>query len=165
MADNIATFSAADARKITGVTQRQLDYWDLSGLVCAGTSSAKGKRAKRGKGIERRFTYADLVKIKVVHELRKSGLSLQKIRKALRVLKERNCDGDPLRDEVLVTDGVNLHRITKDQDALEDMLANGQLSFSLVFLGRLETKMRRIISLRTQEKSRWLEKDRIPSVG
>lgn len=141
------TFSSADARQIAGITQRQLDYWDQVGLV------RPSIRRARGKGVERQFSYTDLVKLKVVQELRKAGISLQKIQRAIRVLKERNCDSDPLLDEMLITDGVKLNRVTSDPGALEDMLSQGQLSFSVVFLGRVETEMQRIISLRSRKRA------------
>ncbi len=134
-----SVFSAADARRITGVTQRQLDYWDQQGLVVASLCS------KRGKGVERQYSYTDLVKLRVVSELRRAGLSLQRIRKAIAKLRQKDPQSDPLTQECLITDGKRVHRLTKDPAFLEDLLGGGQLAFSVVFVGKVEAQVRRLI--------------------
>ncbi len=140
-------FHAAEAREITGVTQRQLDYWDQKGIVRASVDRA------RGKGVERKYTYTDLVKLRLVKELRDSGLSLQKIQKAVKHLKKRHRNADPLATEMLITDGLTVHRVTDDHAVLEDVLKGGQLAFSVVLIGKLEDKIRSTISLRTAQKA------------
>lgn len=132
-------FTASEARKIVRVSQRQLDYWDERGLVQASV------RRDRGKGVERRYSYTDLVKLQVVKQLRDAGLSLQRIRKAVNMLKCRDPRRDPLADDILITDGNRLYRITSDHNVLQDILAGGQLAFSVVFLGKLEAKVRKKI--------------------
>jgi DNA-binding transcriptional MerR regulator len=129
-------FSAAAARRIVGISQRCLDYWDERGIV-----SPSAVRAC-GKGSERRYRYEDLLKLCVVKRLRDCGLSLQRIRKGLSNIRRRSLSGDPLLDELLVTDGKSLHRLTSDPSAVEDLLSGGQLVFSVVAVGRIEQSLR-----------------------
>jgi DNA-binding transcriptional MerR regulator len=141
-------YSAAAARKIVGITQRCLDYWDQRGIV-----SPSVKRAM-GKGSERRYSYQDLVRLSVVKRLRANGLSLQKIQQGLRRLR-RTAAADPLLDEVLVTDGHSFQRLTKNRAVAEDVLANGQLVFSVVAVGRIDQELReQIVRLEGRIKRR-----------
>jgi len=111
---------------IVQVSQRCLDYWDERGIV-----SPRGKPAD-GKGSERLYRYEDLLRLLVVKKLRACGLSLQKIQKAVRKLKERHPDKDPLLQHLFLSDGKDLHRLTHDPETVEDVLADGQLVFSVV---------------------------------
>ncbi len=125
-------FSAQDARRVTRVTQRCLDYWDERGIV------RPSIRRGAGKGSVRAYSFRDLVKLSVVRHLRHAGLSLQKIQKALHVLRRRWKNLDPLADLRLITDGDRLHILTDDPAVLEDVLGQGQLVFSVVALGEIE---------------------------
>lgn len=129
-------FTAAAARKIVGISQRCLDYWDEQGIVKPTAVRAQGK------GSERRYTYDDLLKLTVVKRLRASGLSLQRIRKGLAKLRKNTVAVDPLLNEVLVTDGKTLHRVTENVTVIEDLLSQGQLVFSVVAIGRIDTELR-----------------------
>jgi DNA-binding transcriptional MerR regulator len=136
-------FTAAAARRIVGISQRCLDYWDERGVV-----SPAVKRAT-GKGSERRYSYEDLLKLSVVKRLRDAGLSLQRIRKGLSQLRKRRGSADPLLEEILVTDGRSLHRLTQDRLVVEDLLSSGQLAFSVVAVGRINEDLRgRVVRLR-----------------
>ena len=59
------------------VPERTLTYWTHDGLVPASV------RGQRGRRIERWYSRADLLRLRVVVRLKKLGLSLQRIRKAL----------------------------------------------------------------------------------
>lgn len=134
-----ADYSAAAARRIVGISQRCLDYWDERGIV---TPSEKGAS---GKGSERRYSYDDLLKLSVVKKLRESGLSLQRIRKGLAKLRKNVADHDPLLTEVLVTDGRSLHQVTPNPAAVKDILAGGQLVFSVVAVGQIDEVLRKTV--------------------
>jgi DNA-binding transcriptional MerR regulator len=132
----MADYSAAAARRIVGISQRCLDYWDERGIVTPSVESASGK------GSERRYSYDDLLKLAVVKRLRQAGLSLQRIRKGIVKLRKNIAQRDPLLTEVLVTDGQSLHRVTPNREALEDVLSEGQLVFSVVAIGRIDEVLR-----------------------
>ena len=140
-------FSAGDARMITGATQRQLDYWDERRVVPASLGR------KEGKGNERKYSYADLVKLRVVVELRKAGLSLQRIRKALKILNGWEPETDALVGKRLVTDGRDVLVTTSDSQVLKSVLRQGQLAFSVVFLGETVSVVKKKIGLYLKRKA------------
>ena len=130
-------YSAAAARRIVRLSQRCLDYWAERGIV---TPSV---RLAAGKGSERRYSFDDLVKLALVKRLRAAGLSLQKIRKGLEVMRKRWPKKDPLLDEMLATDGSTFFRIKGDQ--VEDVLAGGQLLLSVVAVGRIRQDIKQSV--------------------
>jgi DNA-binding transcriptional MerR regulator len=99
-------------------------------------------RAANGKGSTRRYSFDDLLRLAVVKNLRQAGLSLQRIRKGLKSLRNRSGQADPLLGHVLITDGKNLHRVTNDPQAVEDVLKDGQLVFTLVAIGEVDRELR-----------------------
>ena len=117
-----------------GVSQRCLDYWAERGIVLPSVQQATGK------GSERRYSFGDLVKLAVVKRLREAGLSLQRIRKGLQVMRQRWPKKDLLLDEMLGTDGSTFFRIKGDR--VEDILADGQLLLSIVAVGRIRQDVR-----------------------
>jgi DNA-binding transcriptional MerR regulator len=129
-----AQFSAAAARRIVGITQRRLDYWDERGLV------SPSIRKAHGKGTDRTYAFNDLVKLSVVKRLRDAGLSLGKIAFAIKILRRRR-GGDPLADRCLITDGQTVHVLTDDPNALEDVLRKGQLVFTVIAAGEIEVRV------------------------
>ncbi len=127
-------FTAAAARRIVGVTQRRLDYWDERGLVTPSIRKADGK------GSERWYSFKDLLKLSVVKRLRDAGLSIGKIASAIKILRRRR-GGDPLVDRCLITDGQSVHVLTDDPSVLEDVLRKGQLVFTLIAAGEIEAEV------------------------
>ncbi|HUX02696.1 MAG: MerR family transcriptional regulator [Phycisphaerae bacterium] len=134
-------FSAVAAREISGATQRQLDYWDDRGIVTASI------RRKQGKGKERRYSYTDLLKLRVVVELRTAGLSLQKIQKALQILGNWDPNSSALESKKIYTDGREVYVTTSDHRVLKSVLKRGQLVFSVFILGEFVRQTARNIRL------------------
>lgn len=87
-------FRAPAVCAITGITYRQLDYWDRLGMV-----SPSGTPA-RGSGTARRYTLADVRVLFLVKLLLDQGLSLVGNRNVLAALAE---GGAP--EYVVVADG------------------------------------------------------------
>ena len=109
-------FTSGEVQKVVGLTQRQLGYWDDSGLV-----SPHGRPAQ-GSGSRRLYTLLDVVRLKLILRLRQAGLSLQKIRQALVSLSDLVDEPAPLTELEVVTDG---HRILirRSNEQLLDPLA------------------------------------------
>ncbi len=126
-------YSASTAIRVTGVTQRNLEYWDQAGIVVPSVPAA-------GTGRPRRYSFQDLVRLSVVRRLRKAGLSLQHIQKGIAKLRAKG-EGDPLSGTVLLASGGTLLR-RLDKTSLEDVLADGQLVFSVIATGRIEEETR-----------------------
>src|SRR5688572_33425471 len=74
--------------KIVGITYRQLDYWARTDLLRPSISEA------RGSGTQRRYSYTDLLELKVIKQLLDAGVSLQSARRAIECLRD-NIGGDP----------------------------------------------------------------------
>src|SRR5437016_420436 len=68
--------------KIVGITYRQLDYWARTDLIRPSIADAKGS------GTQRRYSYRDLVELKVIKRLLDAGVSLQSARRAIEYVRE-----------------------------------------------------------------------------
>src|SRR5213592_3520927 len=98
--------------KIVGITYRQLDYWARTDLVRPSLADA------RGSGTQRRYSYRDLVRLKVIKNLLDSGVKLQAARKAIDYLRE-DLGEAKWETASLVLDGSN-SVFVRDGDALVD---------------------------------------------
>ena len=74
--DSEASFTSAHVSRISGVSLRQLQWWDERKVV-----------SPRHEGHRRVYQPEEVVEITVIAELRKKGFSLQKIRRVLRFLQ------------------------------------------------------------------------------
>jgi len=72
-------YSAMEIVRLTGVSYRQLDYWDRSGLLSP-TKVAAGSRWRR------RYSASDLQALRLIKALLDMGIRLERIRR----------DGHPL---------------------------------------------------------------------
>jgi predicted RNase H-like HicB family nuclease len=119
-------FNTKAVSKILGLTLRQIDYWDKTHFIKPSVKEAAGY------GSARLFSFEDLIRMKVAKTLTDSGISLQKIRKALSYLKKNMPDIEhPLSDLKFLTDGETVFVLTKDSRKIIDTLKNGQLVFSV----------------------------------
>jgi len=69
-------YTSNEVMGLTGITARQLQWWDERGVV----------RPER-QGRNRFYSMADLAEVTVICELRDKGFSLQRIRKIMRFLQ------------------------------------------------------------------------------
>lgn len=115
-------FSADAARRLTGVTYRQLDYWDRTGLL------RPSIRGAAGKGSRRIYSFQDVVELRVVSRMLASGVSLPAVRKAIRYL-QANFEHltRPLAQLTLVASGRSILVRTEDPRRLVDATAGGQV--------------------------------------
>jgi len=133
-------FNTKTAGRVTGASQKQLIYWDKTGLVKPSVAGASGR------GSRRLYSFLDLIQIRVAKELREQGLSLQKLRKAIHVLKEHPEEvRHPLAELRLITDGKAVFRLTSDPEALEDILKRGQLVSALAIKPQYDYVHQRVV--------------------
>jgi DNA-binding transcriptional MerR regulator len=118
-------YTAAQTARLTGCTTAQLRSWDALGLV------RPGERAPGGTA---RYSFRDLVALRVVSSLLESGLAMSRIRRALRYLVESGEDVAGLR---LVTDGETVWACRDDGEIL-DALRQGQLALFVSIDGMAE---------------------------
>ena len=80
------TYSSREVAALTGLTARQLQLWDASGLL---TSTVPSHRTAAGGYTERRYTPIELFELLVLADLRRRGFSVQQLHQILHVLKQQ----------------------------------------------------------------------------
>lgn len=120
-------FRGPQACSIVGITYRQLDYWARTGLVRPGLKEAKGS------GTQRMYSFLDLVHLRVIRNLLDAGVSLPKIRKAIRYISDEL--QTPLENVTLMSDGASIYAATSGSEIV-DLLQKGQGVFGIA-LGRV----------------------------
>ena len=80
------TYSSREVASLTGLSARQLQWWDACRLF---TPAFASKRTAAGGFTERRYTPVDLLELMVLADLRRQGLSVARIRLLLDTLRHR----------------------------------------------------------------------------
>ena len=75
-------FSGRRAAEIVGITYRQLDYWARTDLIRPSLADANGS------GSRRKYSYRDLLELKVVKNLLDAGIRLESVRDAFAYLRD-----------------------------------------------------------------------------
>jgi DNA-binding transcriptional MerR regulator len=114
--------------KIVGISYRQLDYWARTDLLRPSLADAAGS------GTQRRYSYRDLVALKVIKSLLDAGLSLQTARKAVDYLREHL--GEDIASASLVLDG-SRSVLVRTGDDIIDVVRKGQGVLNIVPLAGL----------------------------
>jgi DNA-binding transcriptional MerR regulator len=109
--------------KIVGITYRQLDYWARTDLLKPSISEA------RGSGTQRRYSYGDLLELKVIKRLLDGGVSLQSARRAIQTLHDNL--GADLKTANLVLAGADSVLARSDGEVV-DLLKGGQGVLNMV---------------------------------
>src|SRR5262245_26600132 len=123
MVQNSDGFRGPQVCKIVGITYRQLDYWARTDLLKPSISDAKGS------GTQRRYSYTDLLELKVIKRLLDAGVSLQSARRAIDRLRAGL--GEDLASANLVLNGDGSVLARSDED-LVDLLKGGQGVLNIV---------------------------------
>lgn len=128
--------NAKTACRITGLSYRQLDYWDRTHFIKPSLQEATGT------GSARLYACVALIQLRVARMLREKGISLQKIRTCLTYLKKHAPEVEkPLAQLRFLTDGESIFVLTKDPKVMVDTLKGGQFVFS-VALGEIVEEVR-----------------------
>lgn len=137
-------FSADVTRRIVGISYRQLDYWDKTGLLRPSVQKA------RGKGSKRLYSFEDLVELRVVANLLGVGISLPAVRRATRYLRLHFAEiVRPLARLALRTDGKRVLVQTTDGRHLVDATAGGQVVITVAVAPIVQDLRARVTELRT----------------
>jgi DNA-binding transcriptional MerR regulator len=129
-------FRVPQVLDLVGVTYRQLDYWTRTGLVQASVREAGGS------GTQRLYSFTDVLELKAIKRMEDVGLSLQKIRKAVKNLREL-LDKSP-RSASLASDGTTLYSVESDAEIV-DLVNKGQLAF-FIPLPQLRTELEEAVA-------------------
>jgi DNA-binding transcriptional MerR regulator len=118
-------FSTQDVIRLTGISARQLQWWDERGIVVPAR-----------QGHRRTYSFEDLTEVAVICELRRKGFSLQRMRKVVRFLKKEF--GRRLAETVsgssryhLLTDGRSLYLETSPQQIVDILKNSRQPMFAI----------------------------------
>ena len=118
-------FTSAEVARISGVSLRQLQWWDERSVV-----------SPRQSGHRRLYMPQEVIEVSVIAELRRKGFSLQKIRRVLRFLQremgKRLSDVLQGNSEVhLLTDGKSIY-LEERAERIVDLLKNAKQPMFLV---------------------------------
>jgi DNA-binding transcriptional MerR regulator len=112
-------FTSNDVIALTGITARQLQWWDERGIVAPGR-----------KGHRRIYRWDELITVAIICQLRQRGFSLQRIRRVIGLLQREF--GTSLAATVsasseyhLLTDGTHLYLRTSARQVV-DLLKNAR---------------------------------------
>jgi DNA-binding transcriptional MerR regulator len=116
---------------IVGITYRQLDYWARTDLLRPSISEA------RGSGTQRRYSYQDLLQLKVIKRLLDAGISLHSARRALDCL--RSSGEDVATANLVIDEGRTV--MTRSGEEIIDLLKGGQGVLNIVPMGAVVSEV------------------------
>ena len=80
------TYSSREVAAMSGLSARQLQLWDASGLL---PPAIRPHRTPAGGYTERRYTPIDLFELLVLGDLRRRGFSIRQLHKVVTILREQ----------------------------------------------------------------------------
>jgi DNA-binding transcriptional MerR regulator len=112
-------FTSNEVMILTGITARQLQWWDERGIV-----------VPERKGHSRIYSWDELVTVAVICQLRRRGFSLQRVRKVIRFLQQEfgtslAATVDAASEYHLLSDGTHLYLRTSARQVV-DLLKNSR---------------------------------------
>ncbi|MGH9530487.1 MAG: MerR family transcriptional regulator [Terriglobales bacterium] len=138
------SFTSRDVVRFTGISPRQLQWWDERGIV-----------VPLREGHRRLYSMDDLVEVSVICDLRRRGFSLQGVRKVVRFLqrefKKRLAETVSGRSNYhLLTDGSSLYLETSATQIV-DILKNSRQPMLAICLS---DKVRQVkVMIRNEKKA------------
>jgi len=137
-------FNSNEIVALTGITPRQLQWWDERGIVVPGR-----------EGHRRIYSFEDLSEVAVICELRRRGFSLQRVRKVVRFLQREF--GKRLAETVsgksdyhLLTDGKSLYLETSPQQIV-DILKNSRQPMLAICISDTVRRVQAVIRANKKE--------------
>ncbi|MFV0526702.1 MAG: MerR family transcriptional regulator [Acidimicrobiales bacterium] len=126
------SFSGKRSAEIVGITYRQLDYWARTDLVRPSVADA------HGSGSRRRYSYHDLLKLKVIKTLLDSGLRLETVREVFAYLQDQL--GEDVTSANLVVCG-SRSVVTRSGAELIDLVQKGQGVLNVLPLAGIKSEV------------------------
>ncbi|MCU0310377.1 MAG: MerR family transcriptional regulator [Acidimicrobiales bacterium] len=133
-------YSGAKAAEIAGISYRQLDYWARTDLVRPSLVDAAGS------GTRRRYSYTDLLELKVVKSLLDAGIKLESVRDVFAYLRD-HLGGDVTTANLVIQGNASV--VIQDDGELIDLVKKGQGVLNILPLGNVRDEVdARILELR-----------------
>lgn len=137
------TFSGTRAAQIVGISYRQLDYWARTDLIRPSATDAAGS------GSRRKYTYRDLLELKVIKNLLDAGIRLESVRDVFAYLRN-HVDSD-ISAAHIVINGNSV--ILCDGEELIDVLRGGQGVLNVLPLSGVRDEVDKQISFIDSKKT------------
>lgn len=118
-------FPAGQAARLAGVSYKTLDFWARTGFITPSVVPGIGK------GSDRIYSFQDIVALRVAAKLREEGVGVQKLRKVVRYLQEREGLESPLAQTYLVSNGRDVYE-RRGEEITSLLQRPGQLVFAWV---------------------------------
>jgi DNA-binding transcriptional MerR regulator len=131
-ADSDEGFRGPQVCSVVGITYRQLDYWARTGLLRPSITDASGS------GSQRRYSYRDVLELKVIKRLLDAGLKLRQARQAVECLRVDL--GVDLTSAQLVLAG-SRSVLAQSDGEIVDLLAGGQGVFNILPLSSVVSEL------------------------
>lgn len=141
-AHNEAGYSGRQAAQIVGITYRQLDYWARTDLIRPSLMDAAGS------GSRRKYSYRDLLELKIIKKLLDAGLRLETVRDVFTYLRE-NLGEDVVSANLIISDG-QVVLATSDQEMI-DLIRKGQGVLNLLPLDSVKAEIDAVVALHPVE--------------
>ena len=146
-------YSSREVASITGLSARQLQWWDARKLL---KPSVASHRTDAGGFTERRYSPVDLFELAVLADLRRNGLSVSKLRLFMDTLRRRF--GIRLFDAIggggaitLLTDGKEIYARTNSGQFFNILRAPSQ---PLLVVGEEGTLKELKLKMRSKSRGR-----------
>jgi DNA-binding transcriptional MerR regulator len=110
-------YSGKRSAEIVGITYRQLDYWARTDLVRPSVADAKGS------GTRRKYSYSDLLELKVIKNLLDAGIRLESVRDVFDFMRANL--GEDIVSANLVITGNTAVLVSSDGELI-DLVKQGQ---------------------------------------
>src|SRR6476659_7614595 len=133
----VEQFSGKRAAEVVGITYRQLDYWARTDLVRPSMADAKGS------GSRRKYSYRDLLELKIIKQLLDAGIKLETVRDVFTNLRQHV--GEDITSANIVIDG-SAAVLARDDGELVDLVRTGQGVLNVLSLGRVAQEVDASIS-------------------
>jgi DNA-binding transcriptional MerR regulator len=125
-------FRGPQVCSLVGITYRQLDYWARTGLLRPSIADATGS------GSQRRYSYSDVLELKVIKRLLDAGLKLQQARQAVSCLRGE-LGVDLASAQLVLADSRSI--LARSDGELVDLLAGGQGVFNILPLSGVVSEL------------------------
>ena len=115
-------FSGPQTAELVGISYRQLDHWTTKGLIQSSLADATGS------GSRRRYSYNDLVELKIAKKMRDQGIDLKSIARAFEYLRDQ-LGGEVASANIVISGGDVL---LVDEEQVLSLLRQGQAAMLTV---------------------------------
>ena len=138
----VESFSVRHASAFSGLSLSMVNYLCRTKLI----APSNGRR--RGRGVQRLFSFGDIVVLRAVAKLLDGGVSVYRLRRALAALRGMHAEITPagMPAAYLVTDGREV--FLRHRTGVLELLSKAQFSFAFVI--EMESVRREAISFAKQ---------------